>query len=122
MRVNLTKIFTIHAGHSLPWHSGKCKNRHGHTYKLHVTVSGTLNENGVVIDFSDIKAIVNSFIVEKLDHQDLDKIYPNPTAELMAIDIFQKLNVAFVKTRLEQIDLYETETCKATVKREEFEC
>ena len=70
----LTKIFHFEAAHALNGYDGKCRNIHGHSYELRVTVKGMpLNEpgnpkNGMVIDFHDLKNIVNQEVVEKLDH------------------------------------------------------
>ena len=70
----LTKIFHFEAAHALNGYDGKCSNIHGHSYELRVTVKGMpLNEpgnpkNGMVIDFHDLKQIVNQEVVEKLDH------------------------------------------------------
>ena len=69
--IRITKQFNFEAGHALYGYDGKCKNVHGHSYKLSVTVSGepiTDNTNvkfGMVIDFSDLKKIVKEEIVTK---------------------------------------------------------
>jgi len=54
-------------GHRLPFHQGKCINLHGHSYRMFLEVDGDLDENGLVIDFYDLKKIVNP-IIEELDH------------------------------------------------------
>lgn len=70
----LTKIFHFEAAHALAGYDGKCRNIHGHSYELQVTVKGMpLDEpenpkNGMVIDFHDLKQIVNEEVVERLDH------------------------------------------------------
>ena len=70
----LTKIFHFEAAHALNGYDGKCRNIHGHSYELRVTVKGMpLNKpgnpkNGMVIDFHDLKQIVNQEVVEKFDH------------------------------------------------------
>lgn len=70
----ITKIFHFEAAHALSGYDGKCRNIHGHSYELRVTVKGMpLNEpgnpkNGMVIDFHDLKSIVNQEVVDKLDH------------------------------------------------------
>ena len=62
-KIRITKKFTFEAGHALYGYDGKCKNVHGHSYKLYVTVIGvpiTDKDNvkyGMVIDFSDLKSI-----------------------------------------------------------------
>lgn len=54
-------------GHRLPFHKGKCKNLHGHSYRAIVSFNGIPDENGIVIDFYDMKQIVNP-LLEELDH------------------------------------------------------
>ena len=73
-KIRVTKSFGFETGHALYGHDGLCKNLHGHSYKLFVTVIGTpINEanhakNGMVIDFKDLKTIVKSEIVDVFDH------------------------------------------------------
>jgi len=73
-KIRVTKSFGFETGHALYGHDGLCKNIHGHSYKLFVTVIGTpINEanhakNGMVIDFKDLKTIVKSEIVDVFDH------------------------------------------------------
>ena len=73
-KIRITKQFTFETGHALYGYDGKCKNVHGHSYKLSVTVIGTPitdRENvkfGMVIDFSDLKKIVKEEIVDQFDH------------------------------------------------------
>ncbi len=65
--MKIAKEFHWEMGHRLPFHKGKCVNLHGHTYRLQVIVSGTEDEHGLVIDFYDLKRIINP-VIEKLDH------------------------------------------------------
>tara|TARA_R100001369_G_scaffold29172_4_gene52529 strand:- start:5931 stop:6383 length:453 start_codon:yes stop_codon:yes gene_type:complete len=73
-KIRITKQFSFETGHALYGYDGKCKNVHGHSYKLSVTVIGTpiTDTNnvkyGMVIDFTDLKKIVKSEIVDKFDH------------------------------------------------------
>lgn len=73
-KIRITKQFTFETGHALYGYDGKCKNVHGHSYKLSVTVIGmpiTDRNNvkfGMVIDFSDLKKIVKEEIVDQFDH------------------------------------------------------
>ncbi len=73
-KIRITKQFSFETGHALYGYDGKCKNVHGHSYKLSVTVIGTPitdAENvkyGMVIDFSDLKKIVKEEIVDVFDH------------------------------------------------------
>ncbi|MBQ0117022.1 MAG: 6-carboxytetrahydropterin synthase QueD [Flavobacterium sp.] len=72
--IRITKQFTFETGHALYGYDGKCKNVHGHSYKLSVTVIGqpiTDANNvkfGMVIDFGDLKKIVKEEIVDQFDH------------------------------------------------------
>jgi len=66
----ITKQFTFETGHALYGYDGKCRNIHGHSYKLSVTVIGKpISDSsnvkyGMVIDFGDLKKIVNKEIVD----------------------------------------------------------
>lgn len=68
----IAKEFSFDMAHMLDGHDGKCQNLHGHTYKLQVEVAGELVESGaksgMVIDFSDLKAVVKHEILDKMDH------------------------------------------------------
>jgi 6-pyruvoyltetrahydropterin/6-carboxytetrahydropterin synthase len=82
-KIRVTKIFRFEMAHALNGYDGACKNIHGHSYVLHVTVIGpVLNQrdhpkNGMVIDFTLLKEIVESNIVRKMDHTLLlDKTSP----------------------------------------------
>lgn len=73
-KIRITKQFNFETGHALYGYDGKCKNVHGHSYKLSVTVIGSPiidNSNvkyGMVIDFTDLKKIVKEEIVDVFDH------------------------------------------------------
>lgn len=69
--------FTFEAAHRLPRHPGKCATYHGHTYTVIVEIGGTPDpETGMVVDFYDLKLIVNEYI-EHLDHKDLTEVLPS---------------------------------------------
>ena len=74
-KIRVTKEFTFEAAHALDGYSGKCKDIHGHSYHLRITVIGEPNNNvqdpdcGMVIDFSDIKDIVKTKILKNFDHR-----------------------------------------------------
>lgn len=116
MRVLITKVFTFDAAHQLPWHQGKCRNLHGHTYKLEVTVRGPINEDGVVADFADVGTTVKETLIKKYDHQYLNDHFDNPTAELLAVSFFKQLEAEGLD--IHRITLWETPTCSATVEGE----
>ena len=91
----------------------KCKNIHGHTYKLTVYVQNELDENlGWVADFSDIKAIVKP-IIEVVDHKLINKVegLHNPTCEILAVWFWN--NIKPQLTQLCKIQLDETPTSGA---------
>ncbi len=128
-KIRITKQFTFETGHALFGYDGKCKNVHGHSYKLSVTVIGEPIEDrsnvkfGMVIDFSDLKKIVKEEVVDQFDHATVfNKTTPHvdlakelqerghhvilveyqPTSENMVIDFAQR-----IKNRLpENIELF----------------
>lgn len=64
---HLSKIIYTETGHRLTNYIGRCAHLHGHSYKWEVTVSGENNDNGMVMDFKDLKKILNETI-DTLDH------------------------------------------------------
>lgn len=109
----MSRVFSFEAAHQLEWHSGACKNLHGHSYRLEVTVGGDVDDNGVVIDFADLQRVVESEIIDRFDHTYLNDLLPNPTAELIAADIWQRLSDAGLTP--ERIVLWETENSKVEI-------
>lgn len=127
-RVLVSKEFTFDAAHHLHAYEGKCKNLHGHTYKVVLGVSGYPDDRGLVIDFADLKKIWKEKIEIYLDHRYLNKTLPpmNTTAENMVVWIYEKLAEAlpeksFDGARVEFIRLYETPTSYAEARREWME-
>lgn len=110
MITRVSRSFSFEAAHQLEWHSGACKNLHGHSYRLEVTVAGELDDNGIVVDFSDLSEMVNRAVIDVYDHTYLNDFLPNPTAELIAADIWRRL--AEVGASLDRIVLWETENSK----------
>ena len=94
VRTSVTCTFTFEAAHRLAWHPGKCRDLHGHSYRLDVTVSGPVDGNGVVIDFADLRAVVEREVVGPWDHRDLNEVVDNPTAELLAHRAWELLHGA----------------------------
>ena len=70
--IRITKKFDFEAGHALYGYDGKCKNLHGHTYRLQVEVTGELHATGpkagMVMDYADLKDIVKRHVVDPMDH------------------------------------------------------
>ncbi|MCU5405550.1 6-carboxytetrahydropterin synthase QueD [Bacillus cereus] len=128
-RVMVSKEFTFDAAHHLHCYEGKCKNLHGHTYKVVFGISGYVNEIGLAIDFGDIKEIWKNEIEIYLDHRYLNEMLPamNTTAENMVVWIYEKMAEALTKenrvneykgARVEFVRLFETPTSYAEVRRE----
>ncbi|MBU1446609.1 6-carboxytetrahydropterin synthase QueD [Patescibacteria group bacterium] len=113
----VTKEFTFDAAHYLTKYNGKCEKLHGHTYKLHVTVAGELDNEDMVIDFVHLKEFVKTRVTSKLDHSSLNDFFENPSAELMVIWIWDQLkDVDSIKNgvRLHEVKLWETATSFVT--------
>lgn len=136
--IRITKQFSFETGHALYGYDGKCKNVHGHSYKLSVTVIGKpISDNtnvkfGMVIDFSDLKKIVKEEVVDAFDHATVfNKNTPHvelaaelknrghhvilvdyqPTSENMVTDFAQKIkNRLPDDIKLHSLKLQETDT------------
>ncbi|MBS8264251.1 6-carboxytetrahydropterin synthase QueD [Mesobacillus boroniphilus] len=129
-RVLVSKEFTFDAAHHLHNYEGKCKNLHGHTYKVIFGLSGFVDDRGLMIDFGDIKDIWKSEIEIYLDHKYLNETLPpmNTTAENMVVWIYEKMAEALAirqhlydGARVEFVKLYETPTSYAEARREWME-
>ena len=140
-KIRITKQFNFETGHALYGYDGKCKNVHGHSYKLSVTVTGEpISDNsnvkyGMVIDFGDLKKIVKEEIVDLFDHATVfNKNTPHvelakelqdrghhvllvdyqPTSEMMVIDFAKKIKARLPENiELFAVKLQETETSYA---------
>ena len=93
MMIRITKEFKFEMAHALHGYDGLCKNIHGHSYKLWVTVKGEVrNENGhvkdgMVIDFAELKEIVKPEIIDKYDHSlVLNANSPHASIDLSAFE------------------------------------
>ena len=136
--IRITKKFSFETGHALYGYDGKCRNVHGHSYKLSVTVIGkpitdtSHVKYGMVIDFSDLKKIVKEEIVDVFDHATVfNKNTPHvelakeledrghnvllvnyqPTSEMMVIDFASKIKMRLPENiKLYSLKLQETAT------------
>ncbi len=88
MKIGLCMEFD--AAHHLPGYNGKCSKIHGHTYMVEAIIDGPVGEDGFVMDFYKLKKMLSSILVD-LDHNDLNEIIPNPTAERIADCIYRRL-------------------------------
>ena len=85
---------------------------HGHTYKLVVKLEGQPNEEGMIYDFVQLKSVVNEKVVDRFDHAYLNDIIPQPTAENIAIYVWNALVNQLKKDncRLHEVEVWETKT------------
>jgi len=123
-RLVITKHFDFEAAHRLPFHNGKCKRPHGHSYHLAVSLIGDIQEDtdanvasGMVLDFGEVSSSVKAIIGESLDHYDLNiTVHDNPTAERILAWIVEKLYDVF-GVMLYEVTLWETKTASVTWKK-----
>ena len=111
--VRVTKEFTFDSAHFLKNYVGPCANMHGHTYKLQVTLEGTLNDTGFVLDFKKLKDLVKRTVVDRLDHHVLNnELEFNTTAENMVVWMYDTLNkeLELDTTSVVSVKLWETPT------------
>jgi 6-pyruvoyltetrahydropterin/6-carboxytetrahydropterin synthase len=103
----LRKEYSFEAAHFIYNHPGKCRNLHGHSYKLFVNLEGTVNaETGMIIDFDDLSKVVNEQVIKKLDHRFLNDLIPLSTAENISVWIWDQLKPQL--PGLCQIEVFET--------------
>jgi 6-pyruvoyltetrahydropterin/6-carboxytetrahydropterin synthase len=139
--VRITKYFTFEMAHALLGYDGDCRNIHGHSYKLHVTLRGQPMqhpghpEDGMVMDFKHLKKLVKASILDIYDHAlvlnettprtiivELAKHYEKlvtlpfqPTCENMLLEFVEKLQGDLPESvELYEVELFETATSKAT--------
>ena len=144
--ISITRRLEFDSGHRIPNHDGQCKHLHGHRYAIEVTLTGEVThhpgkaDDGMVLDFGDIKRLTNQYIVDLWDHAFLvakeDEglvaflaTLPNhktvvmehvPTVENLAKAAFAILQPVFSKSfggrlELSALRLYETPNCWADV-------
>ena len=144
--ISITRRLEFDSGHRIPNHDGQCRHLHGHRYAIEVTLTGEVADHpgkaddGMVLDFGDIKRLTNQYVVEPWDHAFLvareDEALvaflaslPNhktvimehvPTVENLANTAFAILQPVFNKAfggrlELSAVRLYETPNCWADV-------
>ncbi len=149
---NITKKIKWHMAHRVPNHKSKCKSNHGHTYHCVVELVASdivmqkgISDEGMVMDFSDVKKIMIEEIYDVLDHASMfweeDKLIPAleadedttlikvpfiPTAENIAKWCYDKLKPRFVNKyrnslKLKSVTIWETETSSATYYEKELQ-
>lgn len=116
--LSITKIIEFEAAHFIPNHKGKCKNMHGHSYKLEIEVEIKKDNyspvEGMIMDFGYLKTILVDMLNEAFDHQVLNDTFPLPTAENIVMEIQEyivKLLPHYIN--LTRVRLWETSTSYA---------
>ena len=144
--ITITRKLEFDAGHRIPDHKSQCRNLHGHRYTLEITLVGEVieeegsSDNGMIMDFSDVKALAKTHLVDIWDHAFLvyakdtavrsflatipdhktvviDKI---PTVENLARTAFDTLRTVYhdrygTGLRLHKLVLHETPNCWAEI-------
>ncbi len=134
MKIRVSKEFNLEMAHALYGHDGPCKNIHGHSYKLTVCLIGEPSQDqnsksGMVMDFADLKKVVNEKIIHLFDHaliinenypfsipqgEAFEKVYKfkfQPTCENILADFYQRLSThSFEPAKLFSMTLRETAT------------
>ena len=105
-KMELSVAFHFAASHFLTKYHGKCENLHGHNYKIIITIEDEVKEDGMVMDFKIIKDKVKEKVINRLDHTHLNDTLENPSAENLAIWIWEELKNDLP---LKKIAVYETE-------------
>lgn len=122
--VLLTKRFSFDAAHKLVHHKGKCKNLHGHTYFLEVTIRGIVDHRiGMVMDFGDMKEIVENSVVKKFDHHYINDVIKISTAENIIKWVWEELSEKFKKcnVNLYELKLWENPSSFVTYQLQKYE-
>ncbi|MBW2989241.1 6-carboxytetrahydropterin synthase QueD [Candidatus Woesearchaeota archaeon] len=104
----ITKAFEFDAAHNLLRYKGKCERLHGHTYRAEVSLEGEPDDEGMVEDFAEIKKVVGERVLKKLDHAYINDVIKQPTAENIAIWIWNELKGCFKRGRLCEVKVYES--------------
>lgn len=117
----IEKDFTFEAAHSLPFHEGKCRRLHGHSYKMTIRVSRSQLSNegaarGMVVDYYDIKTLVDPLVERCLDHHNLNEtlreLAGNTTVENVCSWVYDRLKTLL--PGLESVTINETCTARCT--------
>ena len=102
--------FQFNAAHRLPYYDGPCSRTHGHNYLLVIFVRSQVDPTtGLSMDFGKIKEKVREQALDAIDHNDLNQVHDNPTAENMVAWIWQRVRPAL--PGLVELQLYETPDC-----------
>lgn len=119
----ISKDFTFSAAHAIRGHTRGCQNLHGHNYRVRIELAAaTLDALGMVLDFSDLKAMAAE-ILSPFDHHVINDVAPfderNTTAELLAEYVFEEM-VRRLPERVvvTQVEVWENDASRAIFSRE----
>ena len=121
--VILKREFSFDAAHYLPDYHGKCERLHGHTYKAAIFVEGPPDEEGMVMDFVELKGLVEERILSKLDHSCLNDVIKRPSAEYIALWIWGEMgpHINAGKRRLKYVQVWESPGGSVIIDENDFE-
>jgi len=114
-KFDLILKFSFDAAHYLPNYTGKCRDMHGHTWAVEVIIQGEQDlGSGMVFDFKELKNLIESHLP---DHQLLNNKILNPTAENLAVHLYEVLKLSFnqaeLPIKLKEIIVWESPCCGA---------
>ncbi len=114
--MELTVEFGFSAAHHLPEAAGRCRNTHGHDYRMFVVIEGPVRESdGMVIDFHEVDDIVEVAVLGQLEGADLNQLLDCPTAERIAEWVMAQLEP--VLPSVKAVTLYETPRYACTLRK-----
>ena len=111
----VSREFTFAGAHRLPGYQGKCERLHGHTWRLRVTVSARVGEDGLAFDFGELGRVVGERVLAVLDHSDLNSVMPRPSAERIAQWVWRRLD----SLPLAEVRVWESEQSFVSYRGEE---
>lgn len=118
----LSKEFVFDAAHNLINYHGKCERLHGHTYKLRVVLEGSPDEEAMIMDFCELSQIVKEHVISKLDHAYINDIISQPSAENIALWIWNEINEKVRRNNccLYEIHVWETASSCVVLRKSDF--
>ncbi len=114
MKIKLIRSFC--AAHRLPHYDGPCHNLHGHTWKAVFVLEGPVQQDGMVCDFKAVKKLLDTHLP---DHQFLNDILENPTAENLVTYLFDKIAPVLAQKglTLKTLEIWESDHAAAILER-----
>lgn len=118
----LRREFTFDAAHNLVHYHGKCERLHGHTYRMAVVIEGMPDAEGMILDFVQIASTVKERVISRLDHSYLNDIIPQPTAENIAVWIWDKIEEELRRPNcsLREVQVWETASSSVMVSADDI--